>query len=98
MSTLPIPLTGFAYEEGLLQGEGVSLEDIAERHGTPCYVYSRAAIEAPFAALDAAFGARRHRICYAVKANSSLAVLNVLARLGAGFDIVSAGEIGRAHV
>ena len=97
MSTLPIPLTGFAYEEGLLQGEGVSLEDIAERHGTPCYVYSRAAIEAPFAALDAAFGARRHRICYAVKANSSLAVLNVLARLGAGFDIVSAGELERVR-
>ncbi len=95
MSGLPISLTGFAYQDGALYGEGVPLEEVAEQYGTPCYVYSRAAIEASYRALDTAFGARPHRICYAVKANSSLAVLNILARLGAGFDIVSAGELER---
>ena len=63
--------------------------------GTPCYVYSRAAIEDRYRAFDQAFGERPHLVCYAVKANSNLAVLNVLARLGSGFDIVSGGELER---
>ena len=75
--------------------ENVPLAHIAEAVGTPCYVYSRAAIETHWRQFDSAFGSRRHRVCYAVKANGSLAVLNLLARLGSGFDIVSAGELGR---
>lgn len=86
----------FTYRDGVLHAEGVSLVDLAARSGTPCFVYSRAAIESRFASLDAALAASPHLICYAVKANSNLAVLNVLARLGAGFDIVSVGELERA--
>ncbi|MCU0936373.1 MAG: diaminopimelate decarboxylase [Gammaproteobacteria bacterium] len=85
----------FVYREGRLHAEGVDLSALAETFGTPCYVYSRAAIEAAWRAYDRAFGARPHLVCYAVKANANLAVLNVLARLGAGFDIVSAGELER---
>jgi len=85
----------FAYKGGELHAEGVPLARIAERHGTPCYVYSRAALTGAWRGFDAAFGARDHLVCYAVKANSSLAVLNVLARLGSGFDIVSGGELAR---
>jgi len=81
--------------EGKLYAEDVPLASIAERFGTPCYLYSRAAITAAYSAFDQAFAARPHLICYAVKANSNLAVLNVLARLGAGFDIVSGGELLR---
>ncbi|MFW6374921.1 MAG: diaminopimelate decarboxylase [Guyparkeria sp.] len=80
---------------GDLQVEGVRLADVAERFTTPTYVYSRAAIESAYRALSEAFGERAHRICYAVKANSNIGVLNVLARLGAGFDIVSYGELAR---
>ena len=83
------------YRDGALYLEDVALEALAKRFGTPCYVYSRAAIEAAYRAYDAAFGDRPHRVCYAVKANSNLAVLNVLARLGAGFDVVSGGELAR---
>ena len=83
------------YRGGALHLEGVALAAVAERFGTPCYVYSRAAIEAAYRAYDAAFGNRPHRVCYAVKANSNLAVLNLLARLGAGFDVVSGGELAR---
>lgn len=83
------------YRDGALHLERVALEAVAQRFGTPCYVYSRAAIEAAYRAYDAAFGDRPHRVCYAVKANSNLAVLNVLARLGAGFDVVSGGELAR---
>nr|AMK59574.1 LysA2 protein [uncultured bacterium UPO75] len=83
------------YRGGALHLEEVALATVAERFGTPCYVYSRAAIEAAYRAYDAAFGARAHRVCYAVKANSNLAVLNLLARLGAGFDVVSGGELAR---
>ena len=83
------------YRGGALHLEGVALATVAERFGTPCYVYSRAAIEAAYRAYDAAFGDRPHRVCYAVKANSNLAVLNLLARLGAGFDVVSGGELAR---
>ena len=85
----------FAYRDGRLHAEAVALDDIARSAGTPCYVYSRAAIEDRYRAFDQAFGDRPHLVCYAVKANSNLAVLNVLARLGSGFDIVSAGELER---
>jgi diaminopimelate decarboxylase len=85
----------FEYRDGELHAEDVPLARIAEAHGTPCYVYSRATLERHWRAFDAALGDHPHLICYAVKANSSLAVLNVLARLGSGFDIVSAGELER---
>ncbi|MEP6941579.1 MAG: diaminopimelate decarboxylase [Betaproteobacteria bacterium] len=75
--------------------EGVSLSAIAHRFGTPCFVYSRAALEAAYRDFDAAFEGIPHRICYAMKANSNLGVLNVFARLGSGFDIVSGGELSR---
>lgn len=75
--------------------ENVSVAEIAEAYGTPCYVYSRATLERHWHAFDRAFGSHPHLICYAVKANSNLAVLNVLARLGSGFDIVSGGELAR---
>jgi diaminopimelate decarboxylase len=85
----------FSYHNGQLQAEAVDLGDIAERFGTPCYVYSRATLERHWQVFDTALGSHPHLICYAVKANSSLAVLQVLARLGSGFDIVSAGELER---
>ncbi|MEQ8496432.1 MAG: diaminopimelate decarboxylase [Gammaproteobacteria bacterium] len=83
------------YVNGVLAVDGVPLEDVAARFGTPCFVYSRAAIEARFRAYDAAFGTRAHRVCYAVKANDNLSIVRVLERLGAGFDIVSGGELER---
>ncbi|MDC0661332.1 diaminopimelate decarboxylase [Marinobacter sp. SS21] len=85
----------FNYRSGELYAEDVAVADIAERFGTPAYVYSRATLERHFRAYDEALAGRERLICYAVKANSNLAVLNVLARLGAGFDIVSAGELER---
>jgi len=85
----------FDYRNGELHVEQVALSQVAERYGTPCYVYSRAVITETYRAFDAAFGARDHLVCYAVKANSTLGVLNVLARLGSGFDIVSGGELAR---
>jgi len=85
----------FAYRDQQLHAETVPLSRIAEAFGTPCYVYSRAALEAAYRAYDRALARRDHLICYAVKANSSLAVLNLLARLGSGFDIVSGGELER---
>jgi len=85
----------FSYHNGQLRAEAVDLGDIAERFGTPCYVYSRATLERHWQVFDTALGSHPHLICYAVKANSSLAVLQVLARLGSGFDIVSAGELER---
>ena len=75
--------------------EGVALSEIAQRFGTPCYVYSRAAIEAAYREFDQGLAGVEHLVCYAVKANSNLAVLEVLSRLGAGFDIVSGGELAR---
>jgi diaminopimelate decarboxylase len=75
--------------------ESVPLSRIAEEFGTPCYVYSHAALTAAYQGFDVAFAERDHLICYAVKANSSLAILNLFARLGAGFDIVSGGELAR---
>jgi diaminopimelate decarboxylase len=88
-------MSPFTYRGDRLYAEGVALADIAGKIGTPCYVYSRAHIEAQWRAFDQAFGARDHLVCYAVKANSNLALLNVLARLGSGFDIVSVGELER---
>lgn len=85
----------FNYVDGQLNAEQVPVSDIAEQFGTPCYVYSRATIERHWKAFDEALGSHPHLICYAVKANSNLAVLNVMARLGSGFDIVSVGELER---
>ncbi len=81
--------------DGELHAEGVPLAAVAERFGTPCFVYSRAAIESGYREFDAAFAGQPHLVCYAVKANSNLAVLNLLARAGCGFDIVSGGELAR---
>jgi len=85
----------FQYRGTELYAEDLPVAHIAERFGTPCYVYSRATLERHWHAFDDAFGKRPHLICFAVKANSNLAVLNVLARLGSGFDIVSLGELTR---
>lgn len=85
----------FDYRNAELHAETLSLSQIAERFGTPCYVYSRRAIEQQFNAFQQALAGRDHLICYSVKANPNLAVLNLLARLGAGFDIVSVGELER---
>ena len=81
--------------DGRLHLEDVALDTLAERFGTPLYVYSRKALERAYQAYAEAFAATPHLICYAVKANSSLAILNLFARLGAGFDIVSGGELAR---
>lgn len=85
----------FSQRNGALQAEDVPLSRIAEEFGTPCYVYSRAALTDAFQRYDRAFGSRPHLICYAVKANSNLAILDLFARLGSGFDIVSGGELAR---
>ncbi len=85
----------FRYVQGRLHAENVDLENLAEKHGTPLYVYSRATIEDHFKRLDGAMSKLDHLVCYAVKANSNLAVLNTIARLGGGFDIVSGGELYR---
>lgn len=85
----------FRYTQGELFAENVSLQSLAEQHGTPLYVYSKATITGHFTRLDAALGQLDHLICYAVKANSNLAVLSTIAKLGGGFDIVSAGELYR---
>ncbi|MDR5903719.1 diaminopimelate decarboxylase [Franzmannia qiaohouensis] len=85
----------FEYRDGVMYAEDVPLMQVAERIGTPCYVYSRATLERHFRAYSEALGSHPHLICYAVKANSNLAVLGLLARLGAGFDIVSVGELER---
>lgn len=85
----------FNYRDGVLYGEEVPLTRIAEEFGTPCYVYSKATLARHFRAYTEALGSHPHLICYAVKANSNLAVLGLLARLGAGFDIVSMGELER---
>ena len=82
-------------DDGKLWAEDVSLMDLAHSYGTPLYVYSRAPLERHWHAFNDAVGAHPHLICYAVKANSNLGVLNVLARLGSGFDIVSEGELER---
>jgi diaminopimelate decarboxylase len=85
----------FSYRDGTLCAERVPLVEIAERFGTPSYVYSRAALEFAYREFSQACSGRDVLICYSVKANSNLAVLNILARLGSGFDIVSGGELAR---
>src|SRR5918912_2641160 len=85
----------FDYRDGALCAEEVPLEEIARRFGTPCYVYSRQAIESAYGEFAAALAGRDALVCYSVKANSNLAILALLARLGAGFDIVSGGELKR---
>ncbi|HPQ96602.1 MAG: diaminopimelate decarboxylase [Thiothrix sp.] len=85
----------FEYRQGSLYAEAVPVADIAAAHGTPCYIYSRATLERHWHAFDQALMGQPHLICYAVKANSSLAILNLFARLGSGFDIVSQGELER---
>ena len=85
----------FYYQSDELFAEGVALSDVAKEFGTPSYVYSRATVERHWLAFDEAFSSLPHCVCYAVKANSNIAILNVLARLGSGFDIVSGGELTR---
>ena len=85
----------FSYIDGVLHAEHQSLSALAAEHGTPLYVYSRAALQTSYMAYTDALGEWPHMVCFAVKSNSNLAVLNVLARLGAGFDIVSGGELER---
>jgi diaminopimelate decarboxylase len=88
-------LDHFNYKDGSLFCEDVAISTLAETYGTPLYVYSRATLERHWHAFDDALAGREHLVCYAVKANSNIAVLNVLARLGSGFDIVSSGELQR---
>ncbi|MBQ0714589.1 diaminopimelate decarboxylase [Paraperlucidibaca wandonensis] len=88
-------MTSLSLIDGTRHLEAIALECLAERFGTPLYVYSRAALTANYQAFDEAFAEVEHQVCFAVKANSNIAVLNVLARLGAGFDIVSGGELER---
>jgi diaminopimelate decarboxylase len=88
-------VTALCDRNGTLYVEGVPLTDVAARHGTPCFVYSRAALEAAYREFDGAFAGVPHLTCYAMKANSNLAVLDVFARLGSGFDVVSGGELSR---
>ncbi len=85
----------FEYKNGELYCEDVAIAELAEQYGTPLFVYSRATLERHWHAFDAALAGHDHLVCYAVKANSNLAVLNLLARLGSGFDIVSGGELQR---
>ena len=88
-------MNAFSHIDGALHCEQVSLEAIASRHGTPTYVYSHQAIQNAFLSYQQALEERAHLICYAVKANSNLALLNMLAQLGSGFDVVSLGELER---
>lgn len=85
----------FHFQDDELWVENLRLQSIAEKIGTPAYVYSRATLERHWHAFNAAFGSHPHLICYAVKANSNLAILHTLARLGSGFDVVSVGELER---
>ena len=86
---------GFSRIEGVLHAEQCSLDQLAQQFGTPLYVYSKASFEKHYLDMDRAFSFIDHQICFAVKSNSNIAVLNVLAKLGAGFDIVTGGELAR---
>lgn len=88
-------MSPFQIKHGELYAEGVAFSQIAAEFGTPCYVYSRAALQSTFKRFQAGFAAHDHLLCFAVKANPSLAILNLFANLGAGFDIVSGGELAR---
>ncbi len=85
----------FNVKKGQLYAEDMPVSELAQQYGTPCYIYSRATLEQHWRAFDRPFGQHPHLICYAVKANSNIAILNLLARLGSGFDIVSQGELAR---
>jgi len=85
----------FNYRNNELYAEDVAIEKIVKKHGSPCYVYSRATFERHWNAFNDALAAHDHLVCYAVKANSNIAILNILAKLGSGFDIVSGGELER---
>ena len=85
----------FNYKNGQLYAEDVDLQNLASQYGTPCFVYSRATLERHWHAFNDAFGDQPHLICYSVKANSNIGILNLLAKLGSGFDIVSVGELER---
>lgn len=85
----------FSYQNQTLHAENVSVKDLASQYGTPLYIYSRATLERHWKAFDEALGDHPHLVCYAVKANSNIGVLSVLAKLGSGFDIVSGGELAR---
>lgn len=88
-------MSHFQYQDGHLCADGFPLSELAEEHGTPAYIYSRSAIEEQWRLYDQALGGRSHLICYAVKANSNLSILSLLASMGSGFDIVSVGELER---
>ena len=88
---------GFDYADGELCAERVTLSALAQRYGTPCYVYSRAMLTRAFREFDAAFDGVPHLVCYAMKANASLAIVDLFASLGSGFDIVSGGELARVQ-
>ena len=88
-------MSPYVYRNGELHVEDVSFERIAAELGTPCYVYSRAALTHAYTRFSSAFDGRDHLVCYAVKANSTLAILDLFSRLGSGFDIVSGGELTR---
>jgi diaminopimelate decarboxylase len=85
----------FNYQGTELFAEEIPVSEVAQRYGTPCYIYSRATLERHWNSFNDAFGSQPHLICYAVKANSNIAILNLFARLGSGFDIVSIGELER---
>ncbi len=85
----------FEYKNNQLFAEDVSVQYIAEQYGTPCYIYSRKTLERHWNAFNDAFGEHKHLICYSVKACSNIAILNLFARMGSGFDIVSVGELER---
>ena len=89
-------MAGFSRQDGALTCDGLALDQAAERFGTPLYVYSRAAVEAAYAAYERGFAPLPHRICYAIKANGSGGVLRILAGLGAGADVVSGMELRAA--
>lgn len=88
-------MNAFTFKNNILHAENVALNQIADTYGTPCYVYSRSALTKAFERFSAGFKGTNHLVCFAVKANPSLAILNLFAKLGAGFDIVSGGELAR---
>src|SRR3954470_5058537 len=85
----------FRYHNNSLHCEAVALEQMAGKYGTPLYVYSAETLRTRYRAFDRAFRGQRHTVCYSVKANSNLGILKLLAKLGAGFDVVSGGELHR---
>ncbi|HEY0916796.1 MAG TPA: diaminopimelate decarboxylase, partial [Solimonas sp.] len=90
-------MDAFTYRDGQLLAEQIPVADLAAQHGTPLYLYSRNALLERYRAFDSALASVDHMVCFAVKANSNLAVLQTLAQAGAGFDIVSGGELQRVR-